>query len=62
MQLLIRALGIAGLCTSVLSFQFKRHKPIVFMLDHLQHIRRRMGSDDQRLLIPHFHCDRNLQV
>ena len=29
MQLLIRALGIAGLCTSVLSFQFKRHKQIV---------------------------------
>lgn len=29
MQLIIRALGICGLATSVLSFQFKRHKRIV---------------------------------
>lgn len=29
MPFIIRALGILGLLTSVLSFQFKRHKPIV---------------------------------
>lgn len=29
MQILIRSLGIGGLATSVLSFQFKRHKGIV---------------------------------